>query len=289
MTDSTQSTTIAAAVDKRGRGRRPAARKRLEASPWIVWGTRIFAFAVAMTMWQLFSTSRIINPFWFSSPKDVAKELADWTTSGVLTTNLAVTVEEAVLGFGLGVLGGIVFGLIFGSVPFIARVFDPLILALYSLPKIALAPLFVIWFGLYLEPKVVLAAVTVFFLVFFNTLTGVRYVNKELVDVVRVVGATRLQILRKVVIPSSLVWIFAGLRISIPYAMVGAITGELISSNRGIGYLIANSAGYFDTAGVFAGLVIVMLVTSGLNALLGVIQRNFLSWTLETTASNNAR
>ncbi len=178
----------------------------------------------------------------------------------------------------IGAFAGVVVGITFGSMPFLAKVFDPLILGLYSLPKIALAPLFIIWFGLDMLPKIVLASVTVFFLVFFSTLSGVRDVDRQLIDVVLVMGSSRKDILTKVIVPSALSWIFGGLKISIPYAMVGAVTGELMASNKGMGFLIQGSAAYFDTAGVFAGLLALMIVTSILNEVLIRVESRLMRW-----------
>src|SRR5690606_2429759 len=123
--------------------------------------------------------------------------------------------------------------------------------AFYSLPKVALAPLFIVWFGIGVTMKIVLSAMSVFFLVLSNTLAGVREVDRELIDVMRLMKAGRLRIVREVVLPSVLVWVFSGLRISVPYALIGAVTGEILTSNRGLGFLVSRSANELDTTGIF--------------------------------------
>jgi NitT/TauT family transport system permease protein len=150
--------------------------------------------------------------------------------------------------------------------------------ALYGVPKIALAPLFIMWFGIGMMPKVVLAGVSVFFLVFFNTLSGVREVDGKLVEALRIMGASRWDIQRKVMFPASLPWIFLGLKLGLPYGFVGAVAAEMMASNQGIGFLTQSSAGQFDTAGVFSALLALMAVTSGLNEALGHLERWIFRW-----------
>lgn len=251
--------------------------QRLRASA-TVWAARLVLAVVVLGVWQAGASARLLNPFFFSSPGAIGGRLVELVSSGEIWYHLAVTFQEMAFGFVIGTGVGVLVGIAFGSVPFVGKVFDPFILALYSLPKIALAPLLIIWFGLDLAPKIVLSAVIVFFLVFFNTLSGVRDVDRELLDVVRLMGASRGQLLAKVILPSALTWIFVGLRVSLPYALVGAVTGELIASNRGLGSLIQRSASYFDTAGVFAGLLVLMIVTTILDTILQRFESRTLRW-----------
>jgi NitT/TauT family transport system permease protein len=257
--------------------RRASRRAQRLRSRLAVWAARAVLIAVVLSLWQA-GSGTLLNPFFFSSPLAIGGRLTELVASGDIWFHLWVTLQEMALGFAIGTGVGVLVGLAFGSVPFVAKVFDPFILALYSLPKIALAPLLIIWFGLDLAPKVVLSAVIVFFLVFFNTLSGVRDVDRELLDVVRLMGASQRQVLLKVIIPSALTWIFVGLRVSLPYALVGAVTGELIASNKGLGSLIQRSASYFDTAGVFAGLLVLMIVTTILDMILQRFESRTLRW-----------
>ena len=169
-------------------------------------------------------------------------------------------------------------GLSLGRSKLLADIFRPFIVAFNALPKIALAPLFILWFGIGLQMKVILASVIVFFLVFYNTYTGASNVEKEIIEIVRTMGGTRRHILLKVVIPSALLWVFTGLRISVPYALIGAVIGEIFASNAGIGYLVQASASQFDTTGVFAGLAVLAILASLFNIVLERAERISSRW-----------
>lgn len=148
----------------------------------------------------------------------------------------------------------------------------------YSLPKVALAPLFVLWFGIWIDMKILLTATIVFFLVFLNTYTGVRAVSREQIAVLRLMGANERHVLFKVVLPPAVTWVFTGLRLSVPYALIGAIVGELIALNRGLGYLLADSAGQFDTTGVFIALIGIMFMAFCLNAAVKLLEIKAMPW-----------
>ena len=189
-----------------------------------------------------------------------------------------ITLLEAVAGFVLGGLAGMVAGVVLARSRLLGRVLDPFILMFYSLPKVALAPLFVIWFGIGMEMKITLTATIVFFLVFLNTYTGVKNVSRELEAILRLMGAKEWHVLVKVVLPSAVTWVFTGLRLSVPYALIGAIVGELIVANRGLGYLLSNAAGQFNTAGVFAALAAIVMLALLLNLVVRLIERSVLPW-----------
>jgi NitT/TauT family transport system permease protein len=248
---------------------------------------RIVAWRVAITvvglaLWEAVS-GRWVKPFWISSPSAIWAQLAAWIESGDLWLHMEITLTETVAGFGLGAVSGIGVGLALGLNKRLAAVLDPFIIAFYSLPKIALAPLFILWFGVGLASKIVLATFVVFFLVFYNTYAGTLAVEQELVDVLRLMGATRGQIVRKVILPSVLLWIFTGMKISVPYALIGAVVGEMMASNKGLGYLIQASAGQYDTSGVFAALFVLMIIATGLHALLKQSERLMLRWKEESS------
>ena len=245
---------------------------------WLsVMAWRVAIVIVGLSAWQ-FASGRLIKPFWISSPSEIWAQLATWIATGELWVNVEVTLTETVLGFVFGAVGGIVVGLALGLNRRLAAVLDPFIVAFYSLPKIALAPLFILWFGVGLTSKVVLATFVVFFLVFYNTYAGVLAVEQELVDVLRLMGGSRWQIVRKVILPSALIWIFTGMKSSVPYALIGAVVGEMMASNKGLGYLIQAAAGQYDTGGVFAALFVLMIIATGLHELLKQSERLMLRW-----------
>ena len=232
---------------------------------------------VGLALWE-FASGRLIKPFWISSPSAIWTQLVDWIVTGELWLHVQITLTETLLGFVFGAVSGIAVGLALGLNKRLAAVLDPFIIAFNSLPKIALAPLFILWFGVGLLSKVVLATFVVFFLVFYSTYAGTLAVEQELVDVLRLMGATHWQIVRKVILPSVLLWIFTGMKISVPYALIGAVVGEMMAANKGLGYLIQAAAGQYDTNGVFAALFVLMIIATGLHGALKLSERLMLRW-----------
>ena len=167
---------------------------------------RLCIIIFTLFIWH-FLSGRVIDKFWISSPTDVMRAIYRWTVSGELFYHLSITVQETILGFVFGALGGGIVGFLLGRWTYGAKIFEPFIMSLYSLPKIALAPLFILWFGIGIDMKIILAAVTVFFLVFINTYAGVRNVDKDMLENIRIMGASERQITFKVVLPSALTWI----------------------------------------------------------------------------------
>ncbi len=243
----------------------------------VVMAWRVGITVVGLALWEA-ASGRLIKPFWISSPSAIWAQLADWIATGELWLHVEITLTETILGFVFGAVSGIGVGLALGLNKRLAAVLDPFIIAFYSLPKIALAPLFILWFGVGLLSKIVLATFVVFFLVFYNTYAGTLAVEQELVDVLRLMGGTRGQIIRKVILPSVLLWIFTGMKISVPYALIGAVVGEMMASNKGLGYLIQAAAGQYDTSGVFAALFVLMIIATGLHTALKLSERLMLRW-----------
>lgn len=252
-----------------GAGQRKRSLADMGGGQMFVWQTGLFI--VVMACWQ-FASGRLVDNFFISNPVDVAVRLWDWTVSGFIFPHLWVTFYETVAGYVLGSLIGMLLGIWLGVSHFMSRLLNPFLFAFYALPKIALAPLLVLWFGLGLESKIALATVIVFFLVFYNTFTGVREVDQDMIHTVRLMKANRRQVLIHVVIPSAMSWIFAGLKISIPYALIGAIVGELIAASQGLGFLVARMGADFDTTGVFAVLVVIGLLAVALNQVVEIAQ-----------------
>ena len=245
--------------------------------------------AVPMLVWQLLlgigllvawqaASGRLIDNFFISNPIDVSVRLYRWIADGSIFRHIGATVYATAMGFVIGSAGGAVLGVWLGVSPMASRLLNPYLNALNALPKVALAPLFVLWFGLGIESKIALAAVLVLFLVFLNTFAGVREVDQDLIDGARLMRATRTQIVTKVIIPSAMSWVFAGLKIAMPYALIGAVLGEMIAANRGLGYLVQFSGSQFDTAGVFAVLIVIALLAVTLNYLVELAQGRIERW-----------
>jgi NitT/TauT family transport system permease protein len=237
--------------------------------------------AIAVTaLWEGGVRAGWFDPFFVSRPSAILVRIAEWAGRGALWSDLFVTLEEAFLGLVIGAALGIGLGFALGRSPFAARVCDPFITMLNAIPRVVLAPLFLLWFGLGIWSKVALAVTLVFFVMFFNTYRGVRDVDRVLVDNARMLGATERQLLTHVLVPSALTWIFSSLHTSLGFAMVGAVVGEYLGSARGLGYVISQAEGTFDTTGVYAGMVVLAVVVVIVGAGVTRLERYLLRWKL---------
>lgn len=253
------------------------------AEGWRLWAVRLGLLAVVIAAWELVAGSpktefALVDKFWTSQPSDIAARLADWIARGTLWLHLLITLQEMVVGLVIGSAVGVAVGFVLGRNLTLARILDPFIMAIYSVPKLALAPLFILWFGVGLEPKIVLVATACFFLLFLNTYSGVRDVDRELLDIIRLMGATQRDLLFKVVLPSSSPWILTGLKAAVPYSLIGAVVGEIMASNRGLGYLLIHAQGQYDTAGVFAAIIVLMIMGLLLNEVVNRSEAHLLRW-----------
>ena len=230
-----------------------------------------------LVVWEVSSRYFALD-FYISRPTAIFGRLIDWTLDGSLAWHTSITLVEAIVGFLAGSIAGVAAGLLMGRAERLAVILDPFIMAFYSLPKIALAPLFILWFGIDITMKIVFVAVIVFLLVFLNTYTGVRNVSREQISILRLMGANEQHLMSKVILPSAIVWVFAGLRLSVPYALVGAVIGEMVATNRGLGYLVSYHSGVFDTAGVLAALTAVMVIAMVLNGIVRFSERKLMPW-----------
>jgi NitT/TauT family transport system permease protein len=244
-----------------------------------------------LAAWEWLSTA-LHADFWISKPSGVISALITWYESGQLSSDLKITLLEAGVGFIAGSVAGGIVGFILGWVRKLGDLLEPFVLSLYTLPKIALAPLFVLWFGIGATNKIMFAAMLVFFMVFFTTYQGTRQVDRDLVENARLLGASRWSIWTKIAIPYSAVWVFTGLRIGLPYSLIGAIVGEFVAAQEGVGFRIKEATSFFNTAAVFAGLIVLMAISLLLLGGLKLIERRVLRWqtanetlSIETEAS----
>ena len=251
-------------------------------------GSRLLLIVVIIVLWQVISDVGHLS-LYMSSPTAVLSKLISWYNTGVLGTAVGVTLEEAVIGYVIGSIAGAVVGFVLGRIEFVGKLLDPIVLALYAVPKIALAPLFVLWLGIGIVTKISVAALLVFFLVFYNTYAGTKQIDERLCDQARLMGAGRWDVMSKLVIPQAAAWCFVGLRIALPYSLTGAVVGEFISSTEGIGYQINNATATFDTAGVFAGLVLLTVIALILNAVLDVVEKRMSRWSPESLRADEER
>jgi NitT/TauT family transport system permease protein len=264
------------------RARRQARQRRL-----LVWVARVAVLVFVVGGWQLFTSLKIVDPFFFGQPTGIVTQLRDWaahgTQYGSLWLQIWVTMKEALLGFAFGVVGGVVAGALLGQVPFLADVLGPYIKVVNSIPRIVLGSIFVVAFGLATTSKVLLAAVLVFFVVFFNAFQGVREVDRNLINNARVLGASRRQITRHVVLPSALTWIIASLHVAFGFAIIGAIVGEFLGAQKGLGLVIASAQNNFNPNGVFAAMLIIAVVALTAEGIISQLERRLLAWRPRTS------
>jgi NitT/TauT family transport system permease protein len=246
-----------------------------------IWLLRLAIVVVWLGSWELTATYWI-DPFFYSKPSNIWQRLVEWFSTGTdfgsIWYNIFTTVEEAVLGFVIGAIAGVVLGVVLGRSEYLAQVLAPFIKAANALPRIVLAALFVIWFGLGLSSKVATVVVLVFFAVFFNAFTGAREVDRNLIDNARILGATRGQVLKSIVLPSATSWILSSLHVAFGFALIGAVVGEYTGAKAGMGFLISNAQGTFDTAGVYAGMLIITVVALLAEWGIGTLEGRLLRW-----------
>ena len=258
-----------------------AVRRALRRHRALVWSLRLAVLVVVFGAWQLLATY-VIDPFYYSKPSLIADRLWGWftdgTSKGSIWSNLSVTLQEAVYGFVLGAVLGVVLGILFGRARLLAEVLSPFVQALNAVPRIVLAALFIIWFGLGMESKIATALVLVFFPVFFNAFQGAREVDRDYVDNARVLGAGRTQILWSIVVPSATSWILASLHTAFGFALIGAIVGEYAGASKGVGLLISTAQGTFDAAGIYAGMILSTVLALLAEVILGAAERRLLRW-----------
>ncbi|MET9906012.1 ABC transporter permease [Streptomyces sp. NPDC006476] len=256
---------------------RAARRRRI-----VVTATRVLLLVAFLGLWEVFSRAKVIDPFNFSMPSKIWDQIWTWVTHGTALGSLGeqiwYTLYEALLGWVLGVVAGVVLGIALGRIRFLADVLGPYIKVLNSMPRIILAPIFLIWFGLGPASKVASAVVLVFFPVFFNAFQGAREVDRNLVANARILGAGDRRVTLQVVIPSATAWIFTSLHVSFGFALIGAIVGEYIGATKGIGLLVAQSQNTFNAAGVYAAMVILAVVALAAEGLLTFVERRVFRW-----------
>lgn len=242
---------------------------------------RLFQLVVVVLLfgsWEGFGRVGVIDPFYFSMPSSIVVRIWEWFAAGDIYTHLAITLAETILSFGIGTLIGISLGLWLGLSKLAAEVLDPFIKIVNAIPRILLAPIFVMWFGLGLTSKVALGATMVLFITFFNTYQGVREVNPVILANARLLKASRISLLRHVYVPSATSWILSSLRASVGMAVMGAIVAEYLGSSAGLGHLIAQAEGVFDATGVFSGIVVLSAFVIALDRSVDALEGKLLVW-----------
>lgn len=228
--------------------------------------------------WEMGARLKALDTFFFSSPAEIAADLFHLFFSGKVYPHIIMTMKEVFAGLFLGTFSGMVTGIVLGKYETLARAMDPVIMGLYAIPKIAIAPLFILWFGLGISGKIVFAWVVVFFLIFFNTYAGIRSVNPDLIDSIKAMGGNQWQILTKVSIPNCIPWIFVGLRTSIGASIIAAIVGEFVAADTGLGHMIMEGLTLFMTQRVLAVVLLLSVIVIFMDFCLRAMERRFLKW-----------
>ncbi len=244
---------------------------------------QVIVAVVAIGLWHVLSTDAyfgvaVLPPFFFSTPGDVAARIVRLFVTGTIWRHLWITLSESMLAFAIGSISGVLVGFWFARKAIVAAVFDPYVKMANALPRVVLAPIFTLWFGLGIWSKVALGVTLVFFIVFFNVYQGVREVSPTVLANARMLGMNDRQLMRHVFWPSALSWMFSSLHTSVGFAVVGAVVGEYLGSAAGLGYLIQQAEGVFDVAGVFAGMLILAAFVIVIDGVVTLVERRLLVW-----------
>ncbi len=244
--------------------------------------------AAIFVAWQVLAQPELLPPFvwdnphrasfFFGEPVKIFKVIWVWFTGGEIYKHLWVTLQETALAFVIGSAGGLAVGLWLGLSPSASAILDPYITALNAMPRVVLAPIFMVWFGLGIWSKVALGVTLVFFIVFFNVYQGVKEVSPVVLANARMLGASSRQLLRHVYLPSATAWVFSSLHTSVGMAFVGAVVGEYLGSSAGVGYLILQAEGAFDINTVFAGILVLTAFALLLDFVVTILERRLLRW-----------
>lgn len=258
----------------------PTNERRARRSPWrsarvvILRATLAIGF---LTFWY-YASGTLIDPFLVSSPERVLRQFATWVLDGTLWFHASSSMQSAAKGFLIGASFAITIGYLVGVSKLWAAVIEPFVSAGWATPRIALVPILIIWVGIGSSLATAIAAILVFFLLFYNTYYGIREVDEALIESVRIMGGNSWDLAWRVRIPSAVIWIVAGAKVSIPQAFVGVVTAEILASNRGLGFLVASRAGQFDTTGAFAVLFALVLIGFTLDRIVTALSQRALRW-----------
>jgi NitT/TauT family transport system permease protein len=236
---------------------------------------RAVLIGAILGLWA-YAAGRWVDRQAVSDPVAVLDALYHLIETGRLWPELWQTVFEVLAGYVFGALAAVLMASLFAIFPTMEEALRPFLIAVYSIPKVALAPLIIMWFGLGDAPKIILAGGFVFFIVFMNVVGGIESVNRNHINIVRVMGGGRVTVLRKIVLPTAIPFLFLGLRLAIPEAMIGAVIGEFISASRGLGFLVYSASNELNTAVSMAALVVLVFVVAIGDILIGLVERVWL-------------
>jgi len=238
----------------------------------------ILVFIAIFIIWEIISYCRIIDPFYISKPSLFLMDLWSLFKTGYIYKHIYVTMYETGLGLITGVATGLIAGIILAYYKNVYDIFAPIFASINAMPRIAIAPIFILWFGIGVLSKIALIWTTVFFIVFYNTFFGVKNVNENLVNAIIVMGANRKQIIRLVILPSVISWLLASMRPSVAMALVGSIVGEMLASSEGLGWILIYATGLFNVTRLFSILILLAIIGVALDYCVRAMENKFLKW-----------
>ena len=269
----------------------PRIKRRIRRRRVIVLVSQLALVVVLLGSWELSVRFKLIDEFLYGRPSGVYAQLRVWiengTEAGSLGEQVWVTMEEALIGFFVGVTLGVFCGVALGRIRLLADIFGPFIKIMNSVPRIVLGAIFSLWFGIALPSKVALVIVLVFFAVFFNAFQGTREVDLNLIANARILGASNRKVTWQVVVPSAMTWIIASLHVAFGFAIIGAVVGEIIGAQKGLGLLINDARGNFNPNGVYAGMVIIALIALFAEWLITLLEKRLLRWRPSQITANS--
>jgi len=242
------------------------------------WLRQLAALAVVLGAWEAAGRAHWLNPLFVPSPSQIGAALADLFGSGRIWPHLEATFTAALGGLGIGIVVGILLGVVAGLVPFLAELIEPVMTVLNAIPRVILAPLFVIWLGIGLASKVALAFILVAVLIFFAVYGGIRQADRRLVERILTLGGSRWSLVRHVYLPSVAVWVLGSLKIAVGFAFTGAVVGEFVAATRGLGYLLSFAQSTYNSGLMFALIFLILLVVLAIFWIAGRLEKYLLRW-----------
>jgi NitT/TauT family transport system permease protein len=246
--------------------------------PRYAWLRQLAAVAVLLAVWEAAGRAGMLNPMYAPSPSRVGAALVDLFADGRIWPHLEATFTAALGGLALGVAAGVLLGVVAALVRLIAELIEPVMSVLNAIPRVILAPLFVIWLGIGLASKVALSFILVAVLIFFTVFSGIRQVDRKLVERVVTLGGSRWSLVRHVYLPSVATWVLSNLKIAVGFAFTGACVGEFVAATRGLGYLLSFAQSTYNAALMFALILLILVVVLLIFAIAGRLEKHLLRW-----------
>lgn len=251
----------------------------MQLNPRYAWVRQLIALAILLALWEWAGRSGLLNPLYAPNPSGIASALYELFADGRIWPHLEATFSAALVGLALGIVVGIALGVVAALVPLIAELLEPVMTLLNAIPRVILAPLFVIWLGIGLSSKVALSFIMVAVVIFFTVYTGIRQVDRKLVERILTLGGGQWDLIRHVYMPSVASWVLGNLKVAVGFAFTGAVVGEFVAATRGLGYLLSFAQSTYNSALMLALVFLIMVVVLGIFAAAGRLERHLLRWT----------